>query len=96
MKKRIAQYIDERVEALIPCITKQVEERLREKPEKVEAKKSSDTVHDVKCTGCATPSIVGIRYKCQECVDFNLCEACEKDIEHHHNLIKMKNKEQPK
>ena len=76
---------------MIPCITKQVEERLREKPEKVQAKKSSDVVHKgVKCQGCGASEIVGIRYKCSECHNFNLCEICENEIEHQHNLLKMK------
>lgn len=34
--------------------------------------------HDsINCSGCCTQNIVGIRYQCIECVNVNLCEACE-------------------
>jgi len=44
----------------------------------------------VKCDGCGVKPIVGIRYKCTVCYDFDYCENCEATKEHTHNFIKMK------
>jgi len=30
----------------------------------------------VKCHGCQTMPIIGIRYKCDNCFDFDFCEIC--------------------
>jgi len=46
--------------------------------------------YGVRCSGCKVPSIVGVRYKCSVCYNFNYCEKCEETIEHAHNFIKMK------
>ena len=46
------------------------------------------------CNGCNTP-IIGIRYKCVICKDFDYCEKCE-DIykeEHGHPLLKINSPE---
>ena len=57
------------------------------------------TIHKgIKCSNCDTEPIVGIRYKCPLCENFNLCEKCEKlennNINpHQHNLIKMRKEE---
>jgi len=32
---------------------------------------------NVRCEGCNVFPIVGVRYKCDTCVDFDLCSACE-------------------
>jgi hypothetical protein len=49
------------------------------------------------CDGCDQP-IIGIRYKCAYCKDFDYCEICEAKfcIQHGHPLLKIKNpKEAP-
>jgi len=47
---------------------------------------------NVICDGCQKGPIVGIRYKCSICPDFDFCEKCEetKWKEHDHPLIKMR------
>ncbi len=45
------------------------------------------------CDGCNASPITGVRYKCQVCPDFDLCEKCEATSGKHpadHVLIKMK------
>ena len=55
------------------------------------------THHGIKCQKCGMDPIIGYRYKCAICKDFNLCEACEQknyDLqEHMHDFIKMRNEE---
>lgn len=45
---------------------------------------------DVSCCNCFIKPIVGIHYKCTQCVGFSLCEDCEEIFEHEHSLLKLK------
>jgi len=68
------------------------------KEEVLKAQKSEDTekkvVHfGVACSGCGEKKIVGIRYKCTVCLNFNYCEKCEMNCKHPHNFIKMKERD---
>ena len=53
--------------------------------------------HGIYCDKCGIGPIIGNRYKCSICNNYDLCEECElKNIEteeHKHNFIKMINKE---
>jgi len=51
------------------------------------------TIHTgVSCNECKVSPIEGVRYKCQVCEDFDLCEKCELKTSHpaNHPLIKAK------
>ena len=53
------------------------------------------TIHfGIACNLCFKKPIIGIRYKCSECDNFNLCEECEeknyKKRMHKHNFIKLR------
>jgi len=45
----------------------------------------------VSCDSCKVYPVVGVRYKCSVCPDFDFCELCEKTKEHPHAFIKIKN-----
>ena len=48
------------------------------------------TIHNgISCNYCKKCPIVGYRYKCMECPEYNLCQICEKVVEHEHNFIKF-------
>lgn len=56
------------------------------------------TVHNnIKCEHCFMQPIVGFRYKCFTCQNYNLCEKCEENNEntqnHPHDFIKIRNEE---
>ncbi|CAF4571213.1 unnamed protein product, partial [Rotaria magnacalcarata] len=48
------------------------------------------TVHTgIACDGCQG-SVVGNRYKCMECPDYDLCQACmDKNLHPEHNMAKL-------
>lgn len=37
------------------------------------------------CDGCKVTPIIGVRYKCANCNDYDLCEQCEKKASSIHN-----------
>ena len=54
------------------------------------------TIHNgIKCQKCFRNPIVGYRYKCSECQNYNLCQDCEElnsiNVVHPHNFIKIRN-----
>ena len=60
-----------------------------------------NTVHNnIKCEHCFMEPIVGFRYKCSVCSNYNLCEKCEEKNEetqnHSHDFIKIRNEEKDK
>lgn len=61
-------------------------------------KKASDQatqVHDqITCDGCGTKPILGIRYKCSVCEDFDYCDKCEAQKPHNHPFLKIRKPEQ--
>jgi len=48
----------------------------------------------VTCDGCNAYPIVGYRYKCAVCENFDYCEKCEATIEHNHPFLKIKDESQ--
>lgn len=46
--------------------------------------------HHVTCDECGASPIVGIRYKCVVCPNFDICETCEVKSTHDHPFLKIK------
>lgn len=42
------------------------------------------------CDGCKSKGILGVRYKCAVCADFDFCSKCEASIDHPHPFLKIK------
>eukprot|EP00455_Lapot_gusevi_P055940 TRINITY_DN917_c0_g1_i13.p1 TRINITY_DN917_c0_g1~~TRINITY_DN917_c0_g1_i13.p1 ORF type:complete len:495 (-),score=197.23 TRINITY_DN917_c0_g1_i13:88-1572(-) len=58
-----------------------------------ESLQKQENVHEgVSCDGCGAGPIVGIRYKCTVCHNYDLCEQCEAKNDHdaYHPLLKMR------
>ena len=46
------------------------------------------SVHlSITCDGCSCCPVLGQRFKCSECDDFDLCEACYTTTTHGHDFI---------
>ena len=46
--------------------------------------------YHIRCDICKMSPILGIRYNCEECEDFDLCESCyEKNKESHGHTFKI-------
>jgi hypothetical protein len=56
------------------------------------AEASPDVHSNIRCDGCGQFPLVGVRYKCTVCNDYDLCSACEAKGQHpvDHPLIKLK------
>lgn len=42
------------------------------------------------CDGCNVNPIIGVRYKCSICKDFDYCQKCEESKDHPHAFLKIK------
>jgi hypothetical protein len=47
-------------------------------------------VHDNFCSECNMSPLIGVKYQCTQCKDYNLCVFCEEKTTHEHPFIKMK------
>jgi len=43
----------------------------------------------VACDGCGMSPLIGIRYKCSVCENFDYCEICEERLNHAHPFLKI-------
>ena len=58
---------------------------------KSQAKVEKNVHLNVTCDGCGVHPIVGVRYKCAVCRNFDFCENCEKKeaLKHGHPLVRL-------
>lgn len=49
---------------------------------------------NVTCDGCGTHPIMGVRYKCSVCKNFDFCSMCEERRGHDHAFLKIYKPEQ--
>ena len=71
--------------------TKNYSEKLIEKIKQNKEEKNEKVVHrHYICDGCEMNPIVGVRYKCAICPDFDFCEKCEAKMgeKHNHPFVK--------
>jgi len=53
--------------------------------------KKPEVKHErVSCDVCNMTPIVGIRYNCSVCSDYDLCAGCEEKVGHNHPLLKLR------
>lgn len=91
---QIAKMIEKSLENMKKSIIDKIVAETVSAIKKTEIKEKQLVTHyGVTCDGCSVSPIVGIRYKCTVCHDFDYCETCEeKNSEtHNHSFIKIKN-----
>jgi hypothetical protein len=100
----IDESIEEKVRNLLPGLITQikseVQEELMNQSRMSEAFKKSEVsdeevkpkvVHNhIICDGCGADPVMGVRYKCAVCNDYDLCEKCEATSDHDHPFLKIK------
>ena len=72
---------------------KHVKQTTKKLIKKFSKKETSNAVHyGIICDMCETKDIKGIRYKCIDCADYDVCESCEETVynSHPHNFIKIR------
>lgn len=87
-EEKIKQSIRKLVQSKLKELEKSIVEDISKKVDII-----PPNVHKgIKCSNCGMKNIVGTRYKCAICPNYNLCEICEANIEHDedHVLLKIK------
>ena len=98
-KQLMEETMRENEEALSSCIQNIRRSQLARESQHVNygpMSMSISSIHSgIKCNSCGMEPIVGYRYKCSECPNYNLCERCEEknnEVEfHQHDFIKIRN-----
>lgn len=91
--KGLPQRIQTILENLVQCVAK-IESLYKSSPQESDSGAESKTIptHEgITCDGCEMSPIVGSRFKCTVCRDFDLCETCEASNKHarDHEMIKL-------
>lgn len=82
------------VEKIVDKALEKAKKKIMKKLKKTK-KETCDYVHRrVRCDGCNVFPIVGIRYKCTVCPDYDYCQECEQSKEHNHTFLKIKDSQQ--
>jgi len=91
VKEEVQRLIPQLTESILINVSKSTGSKIPQKPETG----PSDVVHEhVSCDGCGISPIVGFRYKCIVCHNFDFCEKCEGEGKHPHAFIKIRNPSQ--
>ena len=108
--KRYHDENEEKLNLIIKEIPEKMEKDFQKKAQELEKlyydaykniNKSNKEIHTgIKCQKCFTEPIIGNRYKCSVCKNYNLCEKCENEncesMEHPHIFLKLIKKEKSK
>ena len=95
MKREIQEIVNNKMKDLEENIAKDIFQSIKLQLSKNEQDNSifnnNNIIHSgIKCNKCNTENIQGIRYKCINCQNYNLCQNCESDSEHISSHIFLK------
>ena len=105
IKEEIEKYMKEKEKTIIPLfrsLNPQAQKSIIKKSQNLENlyfskyAKNNGVHNEIKCLRCFTEPIIGNRYKCLVCRNYNLCEKCYKSnllsLDHNHQFIKFNKK----
>ena len=93
--KNACEVSDQEIERLFALEKTKFERVSNEAISNNNARKVNDCLHcNVRCDGCNKFPIIGNRYKCSICQDFDFCEECEEKNQHPHAFIKIRTPKQ--
>ena len=98
LKQKMKELEDKLVEELYKNIQNEIEKsKIKNNEEEKEEIKEDINIgrqihRGIVCNKCGKENIEGIRYKCAQCANFNLCQKCEKNYNHDikHIMIKIR------
>jgi len=101
----ITSLVQSKINEIIPELTKKLVEEVTnnirkseiksDRPSEQSRKSHNEIIHErVTCDGCSKYPIVGHRYKCVICHNFDFCEACEAKGDHPHAFLKIRTPDQ--
>lgn len=96
----LPNYVNKRITNFKKNLLKSIKtktEKILESYTSTTKKVNNVTIHEgIRCDGCKISPVIGDRYKCVICPDFDYCSNCESRNEHNHPFIKISNPEQAK
>lgn len=96
VKKKMDAFKEKLIEKTKKKTDKLLKKMLKKKQKPGEMEEKDKQIHRrVCCDGCGVHPIIGVRYKCSVCENFDYCEDCEEKMkdEHEHPFIKMRKPE---
>lgn len=101
-EEKIKNMIRTSLTQLLPEITDKIKDEIAQKRKFSDFEREmprpanmDQIIHErVTCDGCGVHPIIGTRYKCSVCRDFDYCENCERQIDHEHPFLKIKHPRQ--
>ena len=94
-EEKIKEGIRTLVQSKLQSLEKTILDSISKKyPQQNNINNNNAIIHKgIKCSNCGMKNIIGIRYKCTTCSNYNLCEECEDSIEHDDTHVFLKIKE---
>ena len=86
----IVDVVQKELQNYLPKMMKKMQKDAQKK-----TKPKIEVMHpNIICDNCDCEPIVGVRYKCSVCKDFDLCEKCEANTTHEHPFLKIRHPSQ--
>mmetsp|Transcript_10030 Transcript_10030/g.11416 ORF Transcript_10030/g.11416 Transcript_10030/m.11416 type:complete len:113 (+) Transcript_10030:948-1286(+) len=92
LKSKVTQLAKEQLTELLPKILDECKDYFQKQKASHEENKFKQVIHrNVTCDNCQASPILGVRYRCVVCEDYDLCSKCECEDIHKHPMLKISN-----
>lgn len=94
LKEKVTQLAKEQLGILLPKILDECKTYVKNEKSKDKNNECKQIVHQkIMCDSCTALPIIGTRYHCVICEDFDLCSNCEVTEVHKHPMLKISSPE---